>query len=474
MDSIRGLAAKRFHSQRFQDWAQFSYEILTIPATAHGGVSPTTIDSAATLNDIERTSLTHPPLLLVQIQYDRATPVHTFHCSSVAIEDLVRMLGIDSSGLGMLANDTTGFHTLSAASDSDDGGDARPASYYLYCGAYKFLWSYNPRRRSTMVLAFMLSAERSPKGMKAYLEFVSCLRQGASIGGLAGHPLLVPLSALAQTVAFTERTLRSQYDKCRIAEESSGVHPWLAAAGPEEQGKAVRELADIARQMTALVVEGEMILRRIRQWRMAIAAYEDMQAEHEHRDISSENTAAQRREVTDALRLMGSKLDVMEIDFVYARERARNQMAAVTQIMTRDDTLASIEIARAASRDGASMKVVAIMTMAFLPGTFLAALFAVPSLRWEDDANTVIGRRFWVYWAFTLPLTVVVFGLWAGLTKGEKVLKMRPGKSKPGLGRPGKEAGQIEAGVLEENPTQQWKFNSQENLPERRFYSEVT
>lgn len=466
MDGIRDLAVKRFHSQQFRNWAQLSYEILTIPAS-------TVIATSATLHDIERISQTHPPLLVVQIQYDRHTPAHTFHSTSADIEDLVRMMGIDSSGLGPVADGTTGFHTLSAAFDGDGRGDARPASYYLYCGAYKFLWSYNPRRRSTMVLAFMLSAERSPRGMNAYLEFVTCLRQGAS-AGLATHPLLLPLSALAQTVAFTERTLRSQYDRCRIAEEGSGVHPWLAAVGPEEQGKAVRELADIARQMTALVVEGEMILRRIRQWGMAVAAYEDMQAEYERRNISSENTARQRREVTDALRLMRSKLDVMELDFVYARERARSQTAAVTQIMARDDTLASIEIARAASRDGASMKVVAIMTMAFLPGTFLAALFAVPSLRWEDDADTVVGRRFWVYWAFTLPLTVVVFGLWAGLTRREKVLKLRPGKSEPGLGRPGKEASQSEGGMLEENPLQQWKFNSQENLPERRFYSEVT
>jgi hypothetical protein len=40
------------------------------------------------------------------------------------------------------------------------------------------------------------------------------------------------------------------------------------------------------------------------------------------------------------------------------------------------------------------MKTVAIMTMIFLPATFYAALFAVPSLQW--DQPTIIGDRFWI------------------------------------------------------------------------------
>lgn len=56
------------------------------------------------------------------------------------------------------------------------------------------------------------------------------------------------------------------------------------------------------------------------------------------------------------------------------------------------------------------MKTVAIMTMAFLPATFFAALFAVPSLRW--DQNVVMQENFWVYWAFTLPSTAAVFLIW--------------------------------------------------------------
>ena len=50
-----------------------------------------------------------------------------------------------------------------------------------------------------------------------------------------------------------------------------------------------------------------------------------------------------------------------------------------------DEALASIKLARAATNDSSSMKAIAIMTMAFLPGTFFAALFSVLSLRWDAD-----------------------------------------------------------------------------------------
>jgi hypothetical protein len=61
------------------------------------------------------------------------------------------------------------------------------------------------------------------------------------------------------------------------------------------------------------------------------------------------------------------------------------------------------------------MKTVAVMTMAFLPATFFAALFALPSLKW--DQAPVIQDRFWVYWAFTLPCTAMVFIVWLLITQ---------------------------------------------------------
>lgn len=59
------------------------------------------------------------------------------------------------------------------------------------------------------------------------------------------------------------------------------------------------------------------------------------------------------------------------------------------------------------------MKTVAIMTMAFLPATFFAALFAMPLLEW--DGSHMVQKGFWVYLACTIPVTLLVFALWLGI-----------------------------------------------------------
>lgn len=82
-------------------------------------------------------------------------------------------------------------------------------------------------------------------------------------------------------------------------------------------------------------------------------------------------------------------------------------------------------------RDSTSMKTIAIMTMGFLPATFYAALFAVPSLQWEQP--TVIGNRFWVYWAVTIPTTLFVFVVWFGIMHRRKlweIVKVRSKKAR--------------------------------------------
>lgn len=72
--------------------------------------------------------------------------------------------------------------------------------------------------------------------------------------------------------------------------------------------------------------------------------------------------------------------------------------------------MASREIARSTKEDSAAMKVIAVMTLFFLPGTFSATLFSIPSLYWSDDETG--SPRFWVYWAITAPLTLALVGVY--------------------------------------------------------------
>ena len=61
------------------------------------------------------------------------------------------------------------------------------------------------------------------------------------------------------------------------------------------------------------------------------------------------------------------------------------------------------------------------MTMAFLPGTFLSTLFTLPLLQWERDRDGIVQGQFWIYWAFTLPATVLVFVAWGSALNWKQI-----------------------------------------------------
>ncbi|RMY46328.1 hypothetical protein D0865_09352 [Hortaea werneckii] len=76
----------------------------------------------------------------------------------------------------------------------------------------------------------------------------------------------------------------------------------------------------------------------------------------------------------------------------------------VFNLVTQQDAATSATIAREAKADGNSMKVIAALTMVFLPGTFLSSVFGMSVMEGE--------RRWWLYVALTLPLTVFVLAMW--------------------------------------------------------------
>lgn len=59
--------------------------------------------------------------------------------------------------------------------------------------------------------------------------------------------------------------------------------------------------------------------------------------------------------------------------------------------------------ARATLRYSLSMKYIVMMTMLFLPATFFATLFAMPTLQWDSKVH--VHRQFWIYVVCSLLAT---------------------------------------------------------------------
>ncbi|RAK98094.1 uncharacterized protein BO80DRAFT_467229 [Aspergillus ibericus CBS 121593] len=102
-------------------------------------------------------------------------------------------------------------------------------------------------------------------------------------------------------------------------------------------------------------------------------------------------------------------------------DKSSHRSRKLFALLTHEDAAASTDLAEASKRDSSAMKAITILTMLFLPATFFATLFMVPTLRW--DREDVIQRRFWVYWALTIPTMALVFGLWGGMLNMECIRK---------------------------------------------------
>ncbi|KAF3218167.1 hypothetical protein TWF106_007761 [Orbilia oligospora] len=121
---------------------------------------------------------------------------------------------------------------------------------------------------------------------------------------------------------------------------------------------------------------------------------------------------------------------------LYAQGIQRNisfTQTAIYNLIAQRDSKVNIELAKdsrmlaiASKRDSSSMKTIAVLTIVFLPGTFVSALFAMPVLNWEAKSYPeVTTDKFWVYWAVTLPMTLLVILTWIVWTKRQSWLNRK-------------------------------------------------
>ncbi|KAG4432064.1 hypothetical protein IFR05_012459 [Cadophora sp. M221] len=103
----------------------------------------------------------------------------------------------------------------------------------------------------------------------------------------------------------------------------------------------------------------------------------------------------------------------------YVEKRISTLIQVVYQFMNQKDAKTNIAlvgssaaIAKAAKADSSAMKTIAILGMFFLPGAFIAAIFAMPVIDWDENGRPTMKPAFKYYWAITAPLTLSVFLSW--------------------------------------------------------------
>lgn len=96
------------------------------------------------------------------------------------------------------------------------------------------------------------------------------------------------------------------------------------------------------------------------------------------------------------------------------KDRVANQLNVLYTVIAQEDNRLSARLAANSGRDSTSMKILALITAFFLPGTFAATLFSMGMFDWKFAENSsTVSNQFYVYWATAIPLTAITLAGWA-------------------------------------------------------------
>lgn len=133
-----------------------------------------------------------------------------------------------------------------------------------------------------------------------------------------------------------------------------------------------------------------------------------------------EHLQSSSRQLRHHIDYLISSRKILLLRFQEVQAGAQTQLSVVHNFISQRDNKLNLSIARASraiavasKRDSSAMKSLALLTMVFLPGTAIASFFAMPFFNLTVDETGIETKpQFWIYWALTIPITLLVLCLW--------------------------------------------------------------
>ncbi|KAK0510273.1 hypothetical protein JMJ35_007667 [Cladonia borealis] len=208
-----------------------------------------------------------------------------------------------------------------------------------------------------------------------------------------GHQLLLRTVITDMSLILCVEHLADAKQDVMDIEHSTGQHIWDNYNARDENPKPDVELSRVAHGTRIQVA---VVCRRIE----AVTVWIDLLLEGL---IQGQTYSAHTRSMLQWARNMKTRAQMAKFDVDLLGKRAENQVGAVYNRFAQRDNITTQKISAATNRDSAAMKSLAVLGALFFPGTFVATLFSMNSLK---------DQPFWMYWVITTPLTCIVLGAW--------------------------------------------------------------
>lgn len=326
---------------------------------------------------------------------------------------------------------------------------------FAFCFAPKLasLWSHSRSkarhpdgyRAVTEGIVYIKAASRSkaaqPEAQKppSFQNIISQIPWDPRVCQSPAVPALMLSLLLGQQIQQTQTAIIQEIKKVEVRTGHHDFHHQNQPA-PDElsllsarlSGFAAR-LASVSRKTTMV---GELLshVRSIQDSESKQRGSVDTTAEVAARDLEAAKLLQHNVQV------LQHRLDMQSLETDFILKRVEVQLKAVFHLIAQHDSMSNLiissssrDLAKASHviasysyRDSSSMKTLAIVTMLFLPGSFVSALFSTDFFAWDEvdrtrsDIGIPMTPQLTLYWVITIPLTVLTFVLyfmWFGYQK---------------------------------------------------------
>ncbi|KAM7210335.1 hypothetical protein V8F06_014286 [Rhypophila decipiens] len=268
-----------------------------------------------------------------------------------------------------------------------------------------------PAKRTTNMVIFAQGEERR--------NLLASLNSTWSIS-LITDPMFAALLSSLVLAQDLDSTLEDIKTVVRNVEARTGHHRFSTR---RQTRPAAGELGSLSAEMSGCAAKLANGTRKLK----VIEALNSFLADHDASSAPSKPEPIMKSHSS----LLSHRAQMQEIDITCTHQRVQIQIGALLHLIAQQDNAIAFEtanatrsIAKDSLQDASSMKMLALVAMFFLPGSFVAALFSAPVFDWDSSAGTSAGAGaggglgvptkpgFKLFWAIAVPLTVVTFGLY--------------------------------------------------------------
>ncbi|KAK3689367.1 hypothetical protein B0T22DRAFT_536304 [Podospora appendiculata] len=264
--------------------------------------------------------------------------------------------------------------------------------------------SHSVRQRSTEALLLCHHSTQA-----SYISYMM-----ENLAPVVTHPAAIPTMPLTLYHSILKRRVGSTWNGVlgiELSSGQSGIAVWQPFGNitkvlppgncddPDISKRAIRE-TQLAVAWNTYVPRGTALVAAVKTF------LESYTRDHVQQD--DEITARQSRILDDYLQLSSQESHTLHTSAQHLLGRARiqveainNHLAHTSNKINRSLAESSQRIAMDAQRDSSSMKSIAVLTMIFLPATYIATLFSTPGVVSTAPSQVL-------YWEITLPITAVV------------------------------------------------------------------